>query len=864
MTWRRLVVVAVSAFSAFGANAADVAELIEAAKAEIKSNSVDRTTRCRYYKAWFVDQCSKAEHDAILERNVAAHRRWMELSPGNMAPRADLGCVYAAAGKWKEAETELEAAHSVSNRLDFWRRVMVGWELANCRWLAGDRDGAKRLIAETAAIKQNGDSPPEYWRAKYLDMMFSGEDADLDVFQLPHSEDGRPFPVAHEAKYGEKKISLARVELKFRPSGTNGTDGTSPASRISPVSHEDPIIRLLKRKLTRFGSTFAPGGTPILIELSPNAPVDKPQGYSIDAAKGKVVVKARTRLGLTWGVVSLIQCVERRDIPSICEMAIRDWPDCVNHGTLASWDGKYLEFALFNKISSIDFHMDKCYTLPPLAKELYRIYAGRFNDFGIETYCISREKTMRPLLALSEPRTRALHLAWARFSASVGMGFSFHLDDERFPMRPEDLKAAGTAANLDAKYLTGIYREVKKDYPGFRMLFCPPFYWGPDSPACYPEPRKPYLESLGADLDREIGVYWTGGSVGSWDITPKEAKWFSELIGRKQTIFHNGDCANAHYSIQYGADVSAYKKSHCAELFSLIDRFHQNSSRLQEATEVASAMDWCWNREGHEPRTAVRRAVEQLEGPGVFEVLEEATPAIAYFDKYRYGEPRPELFAEDQADIDARVAMGEKAWSNVLAIAKNNGFFVADFNRCGVRWAKKLAECKRNPPEWFKKKVEAAMASKEFAEREAGLDESKGDVFIPAAMLFGGRYITGIESWGNKYKRNVKYVAPGEEASAEFECVPFPPSAPYTIVVNAMSFLEKPPTIELEVNGRVVWRGDAFIAHYFTGKEFEIPVDALSRHNKFVIRNVSDNTPKGKQVLIHYAVVRKQGKGTTK
>ena len=43
------------------------------------------------------------------------------------------------------------------------------------------------------------------------------------------------------------------------------------------------------------------------------------------------------------------------------------------------------------------------------------------------------------------------------------MGFSFHLDDMRFPMHPADIEAAGTAANLDAKYLTKLYREVKTD-----------------------------------------------------------------------------------------------------------------------------------------------------------------------------------------------------------------------------------------------------------------------------------------------------------------------------------------------------------------------------------------------------------------
>ena len=63
----------------FAADADGIADEINALKATIASNSVTRATDCRYYKALFVDQCSKAELDAILGRNAAAYRRWIEL-----------------------------------------------------------------------------------------------------------------------------------------------------------------------------------------------------------------------------------------------------------------------------------------------------------------------------------------------------------------------------------------------------------------------------------------------------------------------------------------------------------------------------------------------------------------------------------------------------------------------------------------------------------------------------------------------------------------------------------------------------------------------------------------------------------------
>ena len=108
--------------------AASVASEIKAARAEILSNSVGRIPRrgiCRYYNAWFVDNCTAAERDAILERNIAARRRWIELAPGEPAAHTDLGAVYATVGRWKEAKQELEAAVAAGGKLDLKRLAMA-------------------------------------------------------------------------------------------------------------------------------------------------------------------------------------------------------------------------------------------------------------------------------------------------------------------------------------------------------------------------------------------------------------------------------------------------------------------------------------------------------------------------------------------------------------------------------------------------------------------------------------------------------------------------------------------------------------------------------------------------------------------
>ena len=892
------------------------ADTVKAARAEIASNSVNRTTECRFYKAWFAEGLSKEACTAIMDRNIAAHRRWMALEPTIPAPHSDLGVAYAALGRWKEAKSELEIAIAAGDRLDAKRRAQARWEMANCLWTSGDKAGARKMIAEAAALVER---PGEHLmiadRAKYLAMMFSDPEADLDLFRLPHSVDGKPFPTPQWAKFGEGWVSLAKVEVKVKGTG-NREQGTGNREQ---GTGNDPIVRLLKKKLGRFGTKFVGGqngrvavpgdrggaATVIEIAISPNAPVEKPQGYALDVVAGRaacpqaaaarwgqralpdapcVRIRARTRLGALWGVVSLIQCVDRNDggvnaaaqdkssppvphspfpvphspFPTIRECQIRDWPACERRGVIDYWQPDFLEYAIFNKMSSVSITMDRDFSLSPLDRERYRLFAKRMRDFGIETYFLVRNIAMTPILPFSSPRTWKFHLGRANFYASIGAGVSFNLDDHRFPMHPEDVKAAGTAANLDAKYMTRLYRTVKKSYPDFKMQLCPPFYWGPRSPASYPEPREPYLKSLAAELDPEIDVYWTGPYVKSQWMTDEYVSWFANLIGRKPTIFHNGNCIGQHYYIQFGADVTGYKKSHSPDLFKHIASFQHNMSRYEESSAIGSAMDWCWNPEAHDPETSVRRSDEQLEGPGVYEILAEATPSLSYFDRYVYGRPRSELFVEDQSNLDRRVADAEAAWAKVMAIAKNGGLFVRDFNECGIKWARRLAEYRRNPPEWLVKQRDSEMANTAFAEKEAAFDASKGDVFVPSEMLSGGRYFKNIKDRSKREPCAVKYVDAGTDTRLGFTCEPFPPDKPFTLVIVAMSFQDVRPFVEIDINGRNIWRGEAFTGHRFGLMEVKIPVDAIKRSNTVVIRNASASSEEERKAIVHYVIIRRR------
>ena len=884
--------VALASQSAHSATAADE---VKSLRAEIASNRVDRTTKCRWYQAWYIDQCTKEEREAILERNIAAHRRWIELAgkngadpKGSAMQRAELGKVLEVGGRWEEAEKELTEA--LKYDFDKTKTAEARWALAECLWHRKDKDGAKKIIAEIAAMDWRDNPSPAWHKAFHLHKAWTDPDWEIDAFKLPHSTDGKPFPVPQEAKYGEGRVSLAKVEIKFRTDGTSGTDGTRDASRTSPARSDDPIVRLLKRKLENFGAKFEKNGTKITIEISPDAPVDKPQGYELrvrglggldglGGSGGLVSIKARDRLGATWGVVSFLQCVDRGETPkpskplnheltkpSIRTLRIEDWPKCERRGVIAYWYKEHLEYSLFLKMSSVISHVMTPWTecsllFSPLERERCRMVVKRYADFGIDFCWSERQLTVSPVLPLSSKRTHDMYLSWMRCAAMIGASFCFEMDDERFwpiTLHPMDVKAAGSATNLDAKFLTGLYREVKAEHPNFRMTFGPPFYFGPDggrSKTWYPEPRDPYLKSIGEFLDPEIDVYWTGPRVKSYGFTPEKIAWYSNLIGRKPVIYHNSDCVGRHSHYSYGVDVPAYKKSHCRETFDLTVGFYMNTSRFESACAVGPAMDWCWNPEAHDDAESCRRTIDMLEGPGVFDIITKAMPAISYFDRYALGQPRSELFLENQADLDGRIAECDKAWAEAKATGKNGGRFVGGFNNPGLYWAKRIANYLRDPPKWLLEKRDAEKKNTKFAKKDVGFDEAKGDIFIPAELMQGGIYNPEQDDYSRRGYRGIKYVKPGQDVRMSFDCELFPPERPPRAIICAMG---TQPDMEIEVNGRVIRHERMFISHWFKPYEIEMPVDALRRYgNKLVIRNVSPQSEDPRKPLVHYVVIRR-------
>ena len=103
--------------------------------------------------------------------------------------------------------------------------------------------------------------------------------------------------------------------------------------------------------------------------------------------------------------------------------------------------------------------------------------AREYKAFGLTLYYGLRWISHCEQLAISEPRTLPFCIEVCKRYAKMGAGVYYPYDDCRYPMNLQDQQVYKIGKNCDAKHIDTLYRTVAKDYPNFKLIFCPP---GPD------------------------------------------------------------------------------------------------------------------------------------------------------------------------------------------------------------------------------------------------------------------------------------------------------------------------------------------------------------------------------------------------
>jgi len=657
-------------------------------------------------------------------------------------------------------------------------------------------------------------------------------------------------------------------------------------------------VRELRERIERYGgkvqvvaSQDAPCDTLILLGKSEAAepflkdhPVpEREQGYvmvSAEAAnKRTIVLVGHDRLGLLWAITSFNQLVHEKD--GICRVRaadVEDYPYAVNRGFIDSYWPEGVPYVIAFKINKPVFQTAlydysianrenryRSWRTPPSesVKEALRLMGQRFTPLGIEWYAGVNPYHTRwehKVIISSEDDYQAV-LAKALAAAEAGGNFCLKFDDYHFPLKPEDKERFGTVKDADVYLLNRLHRDLKARHPDSKLLFCPPFYYGPTSQTPYPESRDEYLFALGREVPKDIDVFWTGPSVKSGSVTPEMVQWITERIQRKPVYWQNAIGTSHMHYYHYVTDPLPVLKDWLYDGFLKdVDAYMLNSGMPGTATAVASIADFCWNPAAFDPKRSIAEAAGKLFGPETLPALEELNEALSYFDKFwlKRTPAAARLLPEMQEKLVAVNAAWQKVQQKNFAAVQ----YWSQMQRHVNQINQFVAGLKRMPNlDAYRKE---AGASEEQAKEEVGL-EGADSTFLSAYDFIGGlgpsKYKLNCEPRLATWIYGLRTANP--RMSGRFQIEPFPPEGDYELIISAQDDdRAEQCRIRMVVNDTAIFEGpNPAGRNGWSRHTFRIPANALLPQNALLIENAEDSAFAGgieaPWFMLNYAVVRR-------
>lgn len=699
-------------------------------------------------------------------------------------------------------------------------------------------------------------------------------DSPFTTLNLPYYT-GEVFPQAQQAVYRNAFTPLTDVAVVLGK-------GVGPA---------DLQVRLLTDKLTSWGSSvrsFDHAAAQQALRQSGNTTVlflnvagqgvpapNKPEGYSVSCltkdGRNGIAINSHDRLGQLWGIVSVLQLVKREGGPIAMRQAeIADWPDHPRRGCLSNHFGDHSEAVMvFTKANTVVFQIR-----PPggyaywasfandgpqkIGPEIVRL-APLFRGLGLNVYFSINPSAGEPKLSTSD-KDFALIVDWLCQVAALDAGVYWAYDDVRFPVPQADLDKFGSAAETDAYLVPKVFKAVRAKHPQFKMVFCPPFYWGPTVPHPYPEDRETYLKRIGEAFDPEIDIFWTGPRVQSSTITQAEVQWITRLIRRKPWLFQNRGWLPHKYDSSFITDrITAWRDWRYEGFWSDVSAPLLNLHANQNMMSLASISDFLWNLQAYDAERSVHAAVGTYYGPTAFPLLERMNQALSYFDQYEAPTPAA---VKNLPEIERKFAELKAAWEQLLAGAPHKAEIEAlTVFASRVGFAEQFVKAvKTAATKGFAQFDEWEKDVQTLATKEAKL--TKGDILITPTQLAGGKayalYATRCEprfaTWINGQQ------SPNKSMSASFVCEPFPPRGDYELIVCGQEDAAegKSCQIRISVGDKTVYEGPSGMPKGgWALKRFTISARYLQRNNRLTFTNLDDGVSRAPWFMINYVVLKK-------
>lgn len=689
---------------------------------------------------------------------------------------------------------------------------------------------------------------------------------------------GTVLPTPQQVQYHDRYLPLDNVAVVLG----DGLDA------------HDPRLAVLRHRIDEMGGrvTVVPdllaassySGVIVLghIAEGPAAPTPPRQAegyvmtvFDLDGLDGLRLVGSDD-IGLLWAVASLNQLVTVRDGVTVVRMAdIYDYPIHTLRGYISGWGADAVEDELWY---IVNFKMDNVVFRrfqrrggawrEPQAEAVYAAISRTgelLSPLGIRWYDGFRVVERNPDTQLNVAAGEDLDIVVgiAEKILRVGGNFMVNFDDHRFPIHPADQKRFTTAREADFYFLSQLTDRLSAVRPDYRLLVCPPFYYGPHPFNAYDESREAYLERLSA-LPDTVDVFWTGPQVKGEYKTAEQVAWVTDLIGRKPTVWQNRGWAPHIVNFHYHTDpVTAWIDWHYDGFFDEVAAYLPNTHMPDSAAAVLTLIDYLWNPHAYDAERSAREVAMKLTGPESYPLMQELNERLTVFDPYdRRMTPAA---VRDLEYLEEQLAKLLEVWNQVEERFGERVHRWTRMQRYPPMQQQFVTRLRERPSlELFAEMEEAAIAN--AAADGIAIQEGR-DTFL-SAQDFGGAKGPAFYEYRDLIPRRPAvwiHGALGSYASiqASFELDPFPVESNYSLILSAQdNDRGDVARIRIRINDTVIFEGEnEFGRHGWYVREYPIPVAALDRrYSRLIIESLEEtsNSHGPPWFMVNYAVLRQQ------
>ncbi len=528
----------------------------------------------------------------------------------------------------------------------------------------------------------------------------------------------------------------------------------SASYRLVGADAADPIaVKALQAKL----SPSASGSIEIRIGEVDDAAVAavkdlvpaNPQAYYLKVEPGKVTIAGRDELGTYYGAQSFLQLAAKAQVPAV---EVKDWPTTKVRGVIEGYYG--------NPWSHEDC-IDMC-TFFDQNKMNTFIYGPKNDSYhhggGVFTpYPADQAANLAALVR--EANNHHVDIVWAMHPGNSNDGDNlqkavsklnamYDLGFRRFAVFFDDISANSVQKQIDfLNHLNKNVVKAKGDVKG--LIVCPSEYC--ISFAGGQNTSSTYLNSLGAGLDADIDIMWTGWQVVDMELEPS-CNWFINRTGRKPFIWHNYPCSD------YGSRpllLCPYEPA-TKTLYTKITGFTANPMEYYEASKVGlyGMADFAWNPEAYDPWQAWEEAVQ-------FIMPEHADAFRTYcYSNFNYPAPKshgkPIIYTETP---DFKALLDSKSFGSATA-SDYAAYFQTQLDAAVELRAIKNNRLVTELAEWLEYYELQSRRGLDLVAMRQAIDAKDGEAFINTYKEYVARTAQGEALRSRSYAGSLRTLTP--------------------------------------------------------------------------------------------------------